>query len=418
MFRQLKICRTAVLVVFVVTNILTTASFAWEPPKPRHPDCVVPTVDIAEGKPGDTVEIGIDFSNVHSNGLETYDLNILYDSYDLQILKIEPGEVIESYESNFTYSVDPSRNSIRIAYSDATKGSELIKTNGEVAKISAMVKPNAINGLSEVTLFDFEHKIYEGELISTYQTWTRLPSEKGGVLIDGGKENQLKISLETINGKPGDVLDIPIVLSDLPRVTSLKFAVEYDPDLLEIIDVAPGKTITDSNLMRFFHAIDPYYCRINNSELIGIIFSYELTDLTEKRQILFDGEFAVITAKVKDDAKDNSFAAIRFVDPTTPGMDNNTIRYTSVSPDRIELETSDGGVSIGTPQILGDLNGNKRVESTDLSYLKRYILGIITEFPVKDGKTAADLNRDGKIDSTDYTLLKRYILGIISEFPF
>lgn len=68
-----------------------------------------------------------------------------------------------------------------------------------------------------------------------------------------------------------------------------------------------------------------------------------------------------------------------------------------------------------TPNIIsGDVNGDKMVDSTDLTLLKRYVLKIIIEFPYDDGDKAADINVDGFIDSTDCTLLKRKILKIIA----
>lgn len=66
--------------------------------------------------------------------------------------------------------------------------------------------------------------------------------------------------------------------------------------------------------------------------------------------------------------------------------------------------------------VLGDVNGDSYVDSTDLTLLKRYVLKIISEFPDKNGMKAADVNRDLQIDSTDITLLKRYLLKIIDRF--
>ncbi|NLD46367.1 MAG: hypothetical protein GX660_04100 [Clostridiaceae bacterium] len=76
-----------------------------------------------------------------------------------------------------------------------------------------------------------------------------------------------------------------------------------------------------------------------------------------------------------------------------------------VSPARTTFNY--GSVSIG------DLNGDGKVNSTDYVLLRRYILGLIGEFPVKDGLKAADLNGDGKVNSTDYAALKRKLLEII-----
>ncbi len=66
---------------------------------------------------------------------------------------------------------------------------------------------------------------------------------------------------------------------------------------------------------------------------------------------------------------------------------------------------------------IGDLNEDGKINSTDLSLMKRYILTAIDKLPCKDQMWSGDLNGDSKINSTDYSLLKRYILGTISVFP-
>ncbi|HEX9059589.1 MAG TPA: non-reducing end alpha-L-arabinofuranosidase family hydrolase [Clostridia bacterium] len=61
----------------------------------------------------------------------------------------------------------------------------------------------------------------------------------------------------------------------------------------------------------------------------------------------------------------------------------------------------------------GDVNGDGKINSTDLSLMKRYILetGDLTV------KAAGDLNGDGKVNSTDASILKRFILGQIDSLP-
>ena len=48
------------------------------------------------------------------------------------------------------------------------------------------------------------------------------------------------------------------------------------------------------------------------------------------------------------------------------------------------------------------------ITSTDVTYLRRYILKIIKDFPVPNGKYAADMDSDGYIDSYDLMLKKKY----------
>ncbi|HEX9060786.1 MAG TPA: dockerin type I repeat-containing protein [Clostridia bacterium] len=67
--------------------------------------------------------------------------------------------------------------------------------------------------------------------------------------------------------------------------------------------------------------------------------------------------------------------------------------------------------------LVGDLSGDGKINSTDSSLLKRYLLGSITEFPVSDKMWAADVNGDNNINSTDYSFMKRYLLGTITSFP-
>lgn len=68
-------------------------------------------------------------------------------------------------------------------------------------------------------------------------------------------------------------------------------------------------------------------------------------------------------------------------------------------------------------ETYGDVNGDGKVNSTDLTLLNRYMLRIISDFPSSEGKKLADLNRDNNINSTDYTILKRYILKIVDKIP-
>lgn len=65
--------------------------------------------------------------------------------------------------------------------------------------------------------------------------------------------------------------------------------------------------------------------------------------------------------------------------------------------------------------MLGDINFDGAIDSTDLVMVKRGILKIITL--TDTAALAADVDKSGEINSIDYTLLKRYILRIIDKFP-
>lgn len=97
-----------------------------------------------------------------------------------------------------------------------------------------------------------------------------------------------------------------------------------------------------------------------------------------------------------------------------PGQDA-VVRNVDIEPGSGPVEyviNVDDGSGSG---MLGDLNGDQLINSTDYIYMRRYLIGVISDFPV-DNDLAADLNSDGYINSTDYILMRRYLLGIINEF--
>ena len=64
---------------------------------------------------------------------------------------------------------------------------------------------------------------------------------------------------------------------------------------------------------------------------------------------------------------------------------------------------------------IGDVNCDGKVNSTDITVLKRHLLKIA---PLTgENLSNADTNGDGNVTSTDLTLLMRYILKIIDTFP-
>ncbi len=74
---------------------------------------------------------------------------------------------------------------------------------------------------------------------------------------------------------------------------------------------------------------------------------------------------------------------------------------------------------INTPAtIVGDLDGDTRVDAMDFALIKMYMLGSIKDFPVENDLEAADLNDDNAIDALDFAVFKQYLLGTVKELPY
>lgn len=66
--------------------------------------------------------------------------------------------------------------------------------------------------------------------------------------------------------------------------------------------------------------------------------------------------------------------------------------------------------------LYGDVNRDQRVNSTDLTLMKRELLGVDISNMMFD-YDAADIDGNGKFNSTDYAWLQRYLLDQVDVFP-
>src|SRR5690554_6103148 len=66
---------------------------------------------------------------------------------------------------------------------------------------------------------------------------------------------------------------------------------------------------------------------------------------------------------------------------------------------------------------IGDIDGDKEVNSIDAAILKRYIIEAISKLPAEDEMWVADVNGDEEINSIDYALISQYILHYTDQLP-
>jgi len=63
------------------------------------------------------------------------------------------------------------------------------------------------------------------------------------------------------------------------------------------------------------------------------------------------------------------------------------------------------------------VNDDGKVNSTDLTLLKRYVLKAVSTLPSSKAEKNADVNRDGRVNSSDVTILSRYLIRVIEKLP-
>lgn len=118
--------------------------------------------------------------------------------------------------------------------------------------------------------------------------------------------------------------------------------------------------------------------------------------------------------KVKIDTKTNSVTTIPGA--TVKDFSDLLGKEVIVKNAKNETLTKDSKLSTGcviddtyTVAVLGDVNGDGEVKSTDYMAIKNAIMG--TKELSDLAKIAADVNNDGNIKSTDYMKIKNYIMG-------
>ena len=106
--------------------------------------------------------------------------------------------------------------------------------------------------------------------------------------------------------------------------------------------------------------------------------------------------------------------------PSTTRTDSPDYDYSSSNNDSSNTSTENNtseennSSSATITQKIGDITGNSKIDSADLLYLRKYLLGKTTFS--NEQKKCADTNNDGKIDSADLLNLRRFLLGKIKSF--
>ncbi|TYQ16976.1 UNVERIFIED_CONTAM: dockerin type I repeat protein [Acetivibrio alkalicellulosi] len=344
----------------------------------------------ASGFKNHIVEVPISFSNVPTCGLDHFEFKLKYELEDIEIIGIEPGDIVMNPEKDLGASLNYDESSILFVFTDESAvGKRNIKNDGVFATIIIRVK-------NESEKFSLIELLNQRPLFSNYD-YTMMPFvfKSGGVnLNESGTDEVNKgeisapvidlftVELEDISARKGETIEIPIYLKDLPDhgIDGLSFGLNYDPSKLDIL------SISDEGLVSIF-----YYYIFEGS--IGFNF------LSLNDKITKDGILAFVTVRVKEDASVGSTQII--------GTRNSTVIYPSP---KNNYNLNIGKIYINP--ILGDLNDDGVINSTDYILLRRYILGINNDIPLENKVDVADINGDGKIDSTDCVLLRKYILEI------
>ena len=190
-----------------------------------------------------------------------------------------------------------------------------------------------------------------------------------------------QIIVEQGYAMPGATVELDVVLQNNTGISNALLELNFD-DSLELIKVERGDALT----YLFFTEPGVYTspCNFLWDSLAG--------EDTE------DGTLMTLTFRVKENAQVGKDAHV--------WLRTRRTDITNAQDKPVEVTLVDGLVEI-IDYMPGDVNGDRLINGTDVSMLRRYIVAD----PVTINTLAADVNGDSRINGTDVVLLRRAITG-------
>ena len=211
--------------------------------------------------------------------------------------------------------------------------------------------------------------------------------------------------------EPGESFTVPVTISNNPGLWSSVIYVYYDP-ALTLNSVSAGDVFTSSET-----SVSQYLAR-------------KIADIPDAPAVFAEcgvaqGNYNATTvyflnAEDDDNHENGTLVTPNMTAPEAPGTYTVGVVYSldnSMNWNDEEIVFEFGSAEIvveeSTEIILGDANDDGKVNAKDITLLKRFISGVVSEDEINLAN--CDLNGDGKHNSRDITLIKKLIaIGSLS----
>lgn len=199
----------------------------------------------------------------------------------------------------------------------------------------------------------------------------------------------LNVSIGERSATSGNVVEVPIKFDNIPQsgIASLKFAVQFNPQVLSLSDVIPGEVVEEKEDFSYSKAEDG-----------KVIISF-LGSTKNSNNIIKSGTFAVLKLYLRSGNSSGKYS----ITQTYTTDEGFYSRYNK----KYNVNYNEG--YIDTNILYGDVDGDQKVTSLDLQYVQRYVLNKLYYFPGNRGREAADMDKNGTIDSQDVELIRSRI---------
>lgn len=246
----------------------------------------------------------------------------------------------------------------------------------------------------------------------------------------------------------GQTVDIPITfISGSESFGEFSFLVSFDADDIQFIDAFPGEVLTDCGWEQF--TVTSIACPACDEQLFLLEATADIEDGDNHPTCFSDfGEIAVLRLKMPvgeiyagnlytvdfywDDCTDNALESAaadtvwhgKFIynhlgqditgdDPHYGGTIPGCIAPDGVVPIR-GINYQSGSITLSSEiGLFGDVNGDGKVNISDVTYLLAYIF---YNGPEPQDYLGGDIDESGQVDVSDTIFLFNYIFGAVATF--
>ncbi|MBQ3417585.1 MAG: InlB B-repeat-containing protein [Ruminococcus sp.] len=191
----------------------------------------------------------------------------------------------------------------------------------------------------------------------------------------------MNVTVDTKNAMAGSTVNLDVKISNNPGFAAISLDIDYDKTNLTL----KGFSYNDAALAGA--STTPYNASASTPCLYVVNGSQNITG---------DFTLATLTFEVKANAKNNTSAYVKLTyDPEN---------VYNIGEQNITCNITNGAVNI-IACVPGDINGDEKVNSKDVSRLMQYH----AHWDVDVNEPALDTNGDGKLNSKDVTRLMQYL---------
>jgi|GEM_PF-704867 len=183
---------------------------------------------------GENIKIPITFSNIPEKGISACDMSIAYDPNKLDYVSYDAGDIVINPDQNIAIG-KPHNGLLKILFLDYTVKSEYISSDGIFItlnfKVSSTNNTSTTIHMLDSTFADMDITPFTPKI------------SPGTIDIIGSVEptptpiDNLAVDVDSVEGKTGDIVLVPINLTNVPSkgISGFDISVSYDKTKLEYI---------------------------------------------------------------------------------------------------------------------------------------------------------------------------------------